>query len=109
VQVWGEKTLTLAPPHALELLDDATHMYSDLDPRRDLAAAPVCDGQVSVRLRAGEALLIPVGWWHHVYAHTPSISLAMTHFRAPCAFDWYRPGGAQLSGAPARPPRAPLG
>ncbi len=105
VQVWGEKTITLAPPHALELLDHATHMYSDLDPQRDLAAHPVCAGQVSVRLRAGEALLIPVGWWHHVYAHTPSISLAMTHLRAPNSFDWYRPGGAQLSGAPARPPR----
>ena len=43
-------------------------------------------------LAPGEALFLPVGWWHHVRALDLSISVAFNHFTWPNDFDWYRPG-----------------
>ena len=40
----------------------------------------------------GEALFLPVGWWHHVRALDLSISLACNHFRWPNDHDGYKPG-----------------
>lgn len=90
-QVWGEKEFVLIPPHAQDLFDQASSMYSDLDPSLDLATSPQHPHQITLTLRAGEALFIPIGWWHAVRAQSLSVSLAMTHFIAPNQFDWYRP------------------
>ena len=45
-----------------------------------------------VLLHPGEALFIPVGWWHQVLAVDTSISLAFTNFIRRNRFDWYTPG-----------------
>jgi len=92
VQIRGEKEFTLIPPHAQELFDQATHMYSDLDPYLDLTQHPQHPHQMTCTLQAGDALFIPVGWWHAVRSRSLSISLAMTNFVRPNQFDWYRPG-----------------
>jgi ribosomal protein L16 Arg81 hydroxylase len=42
-------------------------------------------------IAAGDALFVPVGWWHHVRALDPSISLASNCFVTPNRFDWYVP------------------
>lgn len=91
VQVYGDKHFTLIPAHAHTLFKDATNMYSNLPVGRDLSAAPVHPQQIDLTLSAGEALFIPVGWWHAVRALSPAISLAMTHFKRPNRFAWYEP------------------
>lgn len=44
-------------------------------------------------LEPGDAVLTPVGWWHHVEALEPSISVSFSGFRWPNAYPWYLPGG----------------
>jgi hypothetical protein len=90
-QVWGEKRFTLIPPHAQGLFEQATNMYADLPLERDLETEPQHPHQLNLTLRAGEALFIPVGWWHAVRSTSLSISLAMTAFERPQGFGWYEP------------------
>ena len=66
-------------------------MYSDLDPTLDLSEHPQHPHQINLTLHAGDALFIPVGWWHAVRSESVSISVAMTHFMRPNTFAWYRP------------------
>ncbi|MCC7538154.1 MAG: cupin-like domain-containing protein [Deltaproteobacteria bacterium] len=94
-QIHGRKRFLLAPPRDVALLDGARGVYAGFDPekpdaKRFPAAAKVAFR--SVELAPGDALFIPVGWWHHVRALDLSISLAFVCFRRPNAFTWYRPG-----------------
>ncbi len=94
-QVYGQKRLTLVPPQETFLLRGARSMYAALDPERpDLQRFPEWSSAsvFEVVLDAGDALFIPVGWWHHVRSLSVSINLAFANFRVPNNFDWYRPG-----------------
>lgn len=48
---------------------------------------------LTVEVRAGETLFLPVGWWHEVEALEPSVTLSFLNLRRPNRFDWYAPGG----------------
>jgi hypothetical protein len=87
VQMWGEKRIDLLPPHRFDLFEHSMNMYASLDLRIAQQAE-----QRTVTLKAGEALFIPVGWWHQVEALTHSTSLAMTHFYQNNQYQWYQPG-----------------
>ncbi|HHH29893.1 MAG TPA: cupin-like domain-containing protein [Polyangiaceae bacterium] len=93
-QVYGEKRIRLASPLETDLLEGARAMYSAVDPEAtgpDGGAAsevPFSD----VTLAAGEALFIPVGWWHHVRALSVSISVALNCFARDNKRAWYCPG-----------------
>ena len=89
-QIFGRKRVRLYPPDEPRLLAAARGVYSDLDPERD--AAGLAGRGLDVVLAPGEALFLPVGWWHHVRALDVSISLAFNHFLWPNDFDWYKPG-----------------
>ena len=82
-QIDGRKRIQLSSSRNLERLEGEirSSFYSE-------------DSQTehSIELEAGQALFIPVGWWHAVEALTPSISLSFTGFVWPNRFDWYRPG-----------------
>ena len=91
VQIYGQKRVTLIPAHAQELFDEATNMYSNISPERDLSLEPAHPQQLELTLSPGEALFIPVGWWHAVRSLSPSISVAMTHFKRSNRFAWYQP------------------
>jgi hypothetical protein len=94
-QVHGRKKFLLAAPSELRLLDVARGFYADLDPEApDLERHPWFRDVTlhSVILEPGEALFLPVGWWHHVRSLDVSISLSLLNFRRMNAFDWYRPG-----------------
>jgi hypothetical protein len=89
-QVRGKKRVRLISPLYAELLEQAIGYYSLWDPEApDGEAYPELDEvqQLCVDLRAGEALLIPAGWWHHVRALTVSISVSLTNFVFPNDFE----------------------
>lgn len=88
-QVVGTKRVTLCPPWASALLGRADGVYATVSPQRARAlAAPV----VEVELRPGDALFLPVGWWHEVLAHEASVSLAINAFARDNTFEWFKPG-----------------
>ncbi len=93
VQLYGTKRFTLVPPTETRLLDGARSMYAAIDPESPAMEAHCPDAVVkTVDVGPGEALFIPIGWWHHVRALDVSVSLACTHFVRPNFFNWYRPG-----------------
>jgi len=96
-QVYGNKRIILVPPSETFLLRGARAMYAAFDPEKpDLARFPEWPQAAvsTVDLEPGDALFIPVGWWHHVRALSVSINLAFANFRVPNHFDWFRPGAA---------------
>jgi hypothetical protein len=96
-QVYGRKRFRILSPFELGILDGIRHgAYSSFDADAfDPAQSPAPGGALvrEVVLSPGEALFLPVGYWHQVRALDVSISLACTAFRRPNHFDWYYPGG----------------
>lgn len=89
VQLHGRKRFRMAPPYGLyELYPSAGVWSANRQCATDDPAFPasraleVCE----FVLAPGEAVLIPVGWWHHVTALDPSISLSFTNFYWPNYF-----------------------
>jgi hypothetical protein len=83
VQVYGEKEFALAPPEALPLMYNRIGVFSDVDyTAPDPERFPLFKEVQfkSAILKAGEALFIPVRWWHFVRTHDVSISLSFTNF-----------------------------
>lgn len=89
-QVRGHKRLRLFPPDEPRLLSAAHGVYNELDPERD--AAILAGRGLDLVLAPGEALFLPVGWWHHVRALDLSMSVALNAFARPQDFAWYLPG-----------------
>lgn len=83
VQVQGRKRVRLVAPDHLEMTDDMDGYY----------ASRTHDSAFEVELAAGEALFIPVAWFHEVTALDPSITLSMLCFRWPNQFHWFEPPG----------------
>jgi ribosomal protein L16 Arg81 hydroxylase len=85
-QVLGRKLITLIPSFETHLVYNHIGVYSAVD-----CEAPDYDryplfrdaSRVEVLLEPGEALFIPVGWWHHVRSLDVSISVSFTNFLAP--------------------------
>lgn len=94
-QIHGRKRISLISPWHTELLRAADGFYSTYDlesheTRRMFEDAGIAT--LDVTLEPGEALFIPVGWWHHVKALDISITFSLLNFRRPNSYDWYRPG-----------------
>jgi hypothetical protein len=89
-QVLGRKRVKLVPPESLTMLRHARGVYSEWDPAEHDAPPEL----VEVELAAGEALFLPLGWWHQVDAIDLSISVSIRKFAFLNIFDWYRPGTA---------------
>ncbi len=98
VQMLGRKRISLLPALQTHRLYNSVGVFSDVDllqpdPERHprFSAATRLD----VVVEPGEALFIPVGWWHHVEALDMSISLSFTSFPFPNNYAWQHP---QLGG-----------
>jgi hypothetical protein len=92
-QIYGRKRMLLASPFETSLLRRARGVYCDVDPEHPERHRELADARIlPVDLGPGDALYIPVGWWHHVRALDPSISISFTNLRIPNDYEWYRPG-----------------
>lgn len=89
VQVTGRKRVILAAPGETPKLSNSTHVFSDIPDLTandlDLSNHPrLRDVRLlDIILEPGEALYIPVGWWHQVNALDFSVSITYTNFRWP--------------------------
>ncbi|MDG2002350.1 MAG: DUF6065 family protein [Novosphingobium sp.] len=89
LQITGRKRVVLVSPAETPKLYNNTHVFSDIgdigDPEIDLAAYPLAKivRRAEIILEPGEALFIPIGWWHQVEALDFSVSMTYTNFKWP--------------------------
>ncbi|SNS67413.1 cupin-like domain-containing protein [Sphingopyxis indica] len=87
VQVLGRKRVRMAPPWAFARMRNSRHCFSDWA-NEPLPAGPGDAGTPPVLetvIGPGEAIFLPVGWWHQVEALDLSASMSFTNFRRPNA------------------------
>lgn len=89
LQIVGRKRIILAAPGETPKLYNDHHVFSrirDLEsPEFSLENFPRSAGLAThtIELAPGEALFVPVGWWHQVRSLDFSISITHTNFRWP--------------------------
>jgi hypothetical protein len=92
-QAFGRKRVILFPRSELPLSGALPNsLYAPIDLRSQPFPELADALRKEVTLSPGEALFIPVGCFHQVYALDVSISLGFSNFRAANRFEWYQPG-----------------
>jgi hypothetical protein len=94
VQLHGTKSFRLVSPYQSHRVYNNVSVYSDVDaqnPDPDVHGRFLGVAQLQTLVRPGEALFIPVGWWHHVESLEPSISVSFIDFLHPNDFEWSFP------------------
>lgn len=86
VQIYGRKKVTLIPALQVPYLYNDVAMFSQVaDPHQTDLTASFPDfaqsSKIECILEPGEALFIPLGWWHCVESLDISISVSFTHFK----------------------------
>ncbi|MEY9543121.1 hypothetical protein ABIE85_006181 [Bradyrhizobium diazoefficiens] len=97
-QVYGRKRVKMISSDALHLVYNFESFFSEVDAEEpDLKAYPRFSEAeiIDVVLEPGEALLIPVGWWHHVRSLDISINVSLTNFLFGNDFEQLYPKSAQ--------------
>jgi hypothetical protein len=93
-QIVGRKRLKVVAAAEVAKIYNHQHVFSEIadleDPRVDYARYPALkDLRVyDVALNPGEALFMPIGWWHQVKSLDFSVTITYTNFRWPN--DWHR-------------------
>lgn len=87
VQLYGRKKVTLFPALQVPYLYNDHWVYSEIGNPHDPAIRqryPLLEHTtpLEVILEPGDALFIPIGWWHCVDSLDISISISFTHFNA---------------------------
>jgi hypothetical protein len=87
VQLRGRKRVIMASPLDTPNLYNSLHVFSDI---KDVTKAKFTDfpalesvNFIDFTLEAGDALFIPIGWWHQVTSLDFSVSATYTNFRWP--------------------------
>ncbi len=91
-QILGRKRITIIPPLSAALVQQAQGYYAHEDWKNLVADEDDALAIRTVELSAGEALFLPIGYWHEVEALEPSIHVSMLGFQRPNSANWYRPG-----------------
>ncbi|GGB59124.1 aspartate beta-hydroxylase [Blastomonas aquatica] len=85
VQVLGRKRVKLVPAYEVARMRNSLHCFSDWT-GDDLPAGPSDERRPLVmecEIGPGEALFLPIGWWHHVVGLDMTCSMSFTNFSAP--------------------------
>jgi ribosomal protein L16 Arg81 hydroxylase len=93
-QIDGWKQFILISPLETHCLSNMIGVYSDVDPQApNLTRFPRYEAvrPLQVSVGPGDALFVPVGWWHHVTALETSISVSTTSFAFPNSVPWANP------------------
>jgi Cupin-like domain len=93
-QVLGRKAVTLVSPDQTHLLYNRLGVYSDvnwLNP--DFGQHPLFRHvhSIDIVLQPGEALFLPVGWWHYIRSLDPSLSISFSNFVFPNEYQYVDP------------------
>jgi hypothetical protein len=89
-QVYGRKRIKLISSDALHLVYNFESFFSEVDAEQpDTDRYPLFAKAeiIEVTMEPGEALLIPVGWWHHVRSLDISVNISLTNFLFPNDFE----------------------
>lgn len=83
LQIVGRKRVRMVAAHDAPLMRNDTHCFSrwgtdDLPPGPATADKPAV---LECEIGPGDALFLPVGWWHHVEGLEPHIGMSFTAFR----------------------------
>ncbi len=87
VQIYGRKKVTLVPALQVPYLYNDKGVYSEIynpNDKREEERYPLLKQVTTLEyiLQPGEALFIPIGWWHCVESLDISMSISFTHFNA---------------------------
>jgi hypothetical protein len=99
VQVTGRKRITLIDPLRGRYVYNDDGVYSLVDAANpDYSRFPLYAyaDPITLVLEPGDALFIPVGWWHHVESLDLSASLSFTNFVFPNEYRWRHPSPSNL-------------
>ena len=80
VQVMGRKRVLLVPPWELERVRNRQHCFSEVTLAELVSEGGSAPDHCECVIGPGEALFLPIGWWHHVEALDVSISMSFTNF-----------------------------
>jgi hypothetical protein len=93
-QVQGRKIVKLIPANEIDLIYNHYAVYSLVDIENpDYTRFPKFREATifEVELAPGEALFLPVGWWHSVKSLDQSMTLSFNNFIYPNSYEWFNP------------------
>jgi hypothetical protein len=94
-QIVGKKRFTMISPLHTQMLGKTKNgFYSEV--RGELLEELEVPHEV-IDLEPGNALFIPVGWWHEVLALEPSVNISFLNFQHANQFSWYTPAKISAS------------
>jgi ribosomal protein L16 Arg81 hydroxylase len=94
VQIKGRKRIRLIPSYQIPFVYNEVGVFSEVDLENvDATRHPLASmaDEIDITLEPGDALFIPVGWWHHVRSLELSISVSFTNFTFPNDYRWQHP------------------
>ena len=94
VQVYGHKVWKIIPPYYTHMMYNYRGVFSEIDAENpDYEKYPLFQKipVIEVTLNPGDAIFMPVGWWHAVKSLDISISMSFTNFVFPNQYEWIYP------------------
>lgn len=83
VMIDGSKRFIFTPPEDASLVYNHVGVFSEVDAANpDLSRHPLFASarRFEVTVNAGDAVFIPVGWWHYVEGLTPTLAVSFSNF-----------------------------